>query len=329
MIPRRGPRVTVIGGGTGLSTMLRGLKTTGADITAVVTVTDDGGGSGVLRRELGMLPPGDIRSCILALANAEPRLEQLVNYRFSEGSLAGQSLGNLLLAALNDLCPSFDAAVAALSEVLAITGRVLPVSNDNITLRAHFNDGCTVEGETHITDYKKNSESLITKMELVPGEAKALPAVLRAIDEADLLIMGPGSLYTSVLPNLLIPEVSSHIEKSKALRIYVCNVMTQDGETEHYSASDHVRTLFEQSGARLFDWVLCNSAALPTEALDPYRGENAAPVVVDEQELNNLGVRVIYAPVSGLSGQLVRHDPAALSEALMRFYRTNATTRIV
>ena len=326
---RRGPRITAIGGGTGLSTMLRGLKTTGADLTAIVTVTDDGGGSGILRRELGMLPPGDIRSCILALANAEPRLEQLVNYRFSEGSLAGQSLGNLFLAALNDLCPSFDRAVTAMSEVLAITGRVLPVSNDNITLRAHFNDGRTLEGETHITDYKKSTEALIEKMELVPGTVTALPAVLQAIDETELLIMGPGSLYTSVLPNLLIPEVSAHIARSRALRIYVCNIMTQDGETERYSASDHVRTLFEQSGSKLFDWVLCNSAELPGEALGPYRGENAAPVVIDEQELNNLGVRVVYAPVASVDRHLVRHNPTTLSAALMNFYRTNAITRVV
>lgn len=322
------PRIVAIGGGTGLSTMLRGLKSCPADITAVVTVTDDGGGSGVLRRELGMLPPGDIRNCILALANAEPAMEALMNYRFTEGSLAGQSLGNLVLAAFNELSPSFDKAVETMSQVLAITGRVLPVTNANLVLRARFDNGETISGETSITAYKKSTDALIRRMELAPAGAEALPAVLEAIDRADMLVMGPGSLYTSVLPNLLVGGVAEHIVRSKALKIYVLNVMTQDGETERFTAADHVRTLFEQSGARLFDWVLANSAPVPPDAIQSYSGENAAPVIVDEDELAALGVSVLRAEVSGMRGRLVRHDPQALAAALMEFYRSHATTRV-
>lgn len=324
----RKPRITAIGGGTGLSTMLRGLKGCQADITAVVTVTDDGGGSGVLRRELGMLPPGDIRNCILALANAEPAMEQLMNYRFTEGSLSGQSLGNLVLAAFNELSPSFDKAVESMSQVLAITGRVLPVTNANVVLRASFDNGEIISGETSITDYKKNTDALIERMELAPKGAKALPAVLEAIDRADMIVMGPGSLYTSVLPNLLVGGVAKHIAESDALKIYVLNVMTQDGETERFTAADHVKTLFDQSGAKLFDWVLANNAPVPPDAIQSYAGENAAPVAVDDEALAALDVCVVRAPVSGMKGRFVRHDPRALADALMDFYHQNATTRI-
>ncbi len=322
------PRIAALGGGTGLSTMLRGLKNSGADVTAIVAVTDDGGGSGVLRRELGMLPPGDVRNCILALANAEPIMDKLMNYRFREGSLAGQNMGNLVIAALNEITGSFDQAAEALSQVLAITGRVLPVTTDNIGLYAQFTDGVSIAGETSITDYKKRSDALIRRMVLVPPGAAPLPAALEAIDRADMIVMGPGSLYTSVLPNLLIREVAEHIRASEALKIYVCNVMTQDGETEGYAASDHVKALFDQTGGPLFDWLLANDrpADEATQAL--YRKENANPVHIDDERLATLGVQVIRAPVGAVQGNLFRHDPPALARALMDFYRLHADTRI-
>ena len=325
---RHAPRIAALGGGTGLSTMLRGLKSSGADITAIVTVTDDGGGSGVLRRELGMLPPGDVRNCLLALANAEPVMEQVMNYRFKEGSLAGQNLGNLVLAALNELSGSFDRAVASMSEVLAITGRVLPVTEENLTLYAQFDNGVSIAGETSITDYKKKSDAQIRRMILVPPGAAAMDSVLEAIDRADMIVMGPGSLYTSVLPNLLIRNVAEHIRASDALKIYVCNVMTQDGETEGYTASDHARALFDQTGGKLFDWILVNDRPIDETTLALYRRENAAPVAVDDDKLAALGVQVVRAPVGAVQGSLFRHDPAALARALMDFYRQNATTRI-
>lgn len=328
MSRRTRPRIVAIGGGTGLSTMLRGLKGCDADITAIVTVTDDGGGSGVLRRELGMLPPGDVRNCILALANAEPVMEQMMNYRFKEGSLSGQSLGNLFLAALNDICPSFDKAVSSMSEVLAITGRVLPVTNDNVTLLASFDNGATISGETSITDYKKSTDAVIRRMALMPAGVTPLPEALDAIDRADLIVMGPGSLYTSILPNLLIPELSRHVAEADALKLYVLNIMTQDGETENFTASMHIKTLFEQTGLRLFEHILVNSGTVPPDAIQSYRGENAVPVTVDEDALAALGVSPVYAAVSRMNGVYVRHDPAALARAIMDFYHQNATTRI-
>lgn len=322
------PRIAALGGGTGLSTMLRGLKSSGADVTAIVTVTDDGGGSGVLRRELGMLPPGDVRNCLLALANAEPVMEQVMNHRFKEGSLAGQNLGNLVLAALNELTGSFEEAVASMSQVMAITGRVIPVTDANLSLYAQFDNGVSIAGETSITDYKKSSDALIRRMILVPPGARALPSALEAIDRADMIVMGPGSLYTSVLPNLLIREVAEHIRASDALKVYVCNVMTQDGETEGYSASDHVKALFDQTGGRLFDWVLVNDRPINDEVRALYARENAVPVPIDEEALAALGVQVRRAAVGSVQGSLFRHDPAALSRALMDFYRQNANTRI-
>ncbi len=328
MSRRYAPKIAVLGGGTGQSTMLRGLKAHSDAITAIVTVTDDGGGSGILRRELNMPPPGDIRSCIHALANAEPAMQAMLNYRFHEGSLAGQSLGNLLLAALYDMSPSFDAAVTALSDVLAITGRVLPVTNTDLVLQARFSDGAVIRGETTITDYKKQTDAVITRVSIDPPDAEALPAVLEAIAEADLIVLGPGSLYTSVLPNLLIPGVSDAICASDAVKVYVMNVMTQDGETEGYSAADHVRALFDHGGSKLFSHVLVNDLPIPEEYLAAYRRENAFPVAVSRGELLSLGLKPTFAPVAAWDGKLVRHDPAALSRTLMGIYNKFAATRI-
>lgn len=321
------PRIAALGGGTGLSSMLRGLKTRTPYISSIVTVTDDGGGSGILRRELGMPPPGDIRNCILALANREPLMQEVFNYRFREGSLAGQSLGNLVLAALNDLSPSFDQAVAAMSQVLAITGQVLPVTNEDIALQAEFNDGSLIRGETHITDYKRTTDAIIHRMRLDPPAPPALPAALEAIREADMIVLGPGSLYTSVIPNLLTSGVTEAIRDCPGVKVYVMNVMTQDGETENYTAADHVRALLDHGGSDLFQFVLVNDRPIPAEALSPYRRENAVPVRVDDEALRSLGVTPIYAPVAGWKDGLIRHDPMALANELMKLYYEQAATR--
>ena len=229
-----GPKIAAIGGGTGLSTMLRGLKQYTRNLTAIVTVADDGGGSGMLREDLGMPPPGDIRHCMEALANVEPVMGELLSYRFPKdsGSLGGQSFGNLILAALNGISPSFDQAVARMSEVLAITGRVLPVTNEDVRLEATFENGTSVVGESKISRFKKEQDCRIRKVRLLPEHPPALPETLRAIREADLILLGPGSLYTSVIPNLLVDGVAEAIRASDALKIYICNIMTQDGETE-------------------------------------------------------------------------------------------------
>ena len=320
-------RIAILGGGTGQSTLLRGLKSRSENLTAIVAVTDNGGGSGVLRRELHMPPPGDLRNCIQALANSEPLMQDMINYRFHEGTLAGQSLGNLLLAALYDMSSSLEEAVRRLSQVLAITGQVLPVTNENIALSAMFSDGAVVRGETEITDYKRGTSAVIERVQLEPASPPALPAVLRAISRADMIVLGPGSLYTSVIPNLLTDGVSDAICASRAVKVYVCNVMTQDGETEGYTAAHHIRALRRHGGAELFRYVLLNNRPIPASVAERYRAENAVPVVTDGAELRALGLQPIFAPVASWKGGLVRHDPAALADALMRLYYECAATR--
>ena len=324
---KNAPHIVVLGGGTGLSTMLRGLKNHSENITAIVTVTDDGGGSGVLRRELRMPPPGDIRNCIQALANAEPAMQEMMNYRFHDGSLAGQSLGNLLLAALYDMSPSFDAAVARLSQVLAITGQVLPVTNEDIVLSAHFTDDAVVRGETSITDYKLRSGAVIEHVFLEPALPPALPAALDAIRTADMIVLGPGSLYTSVIPNLLTAGVAEAVRRSGAVKVYIMNVMTQPGETEDYSAADHVRALFHHGGEGLFRYTIVNSRPIPEELAGVYNKLNAAPVAADADALRSMGVEPVFEPVASFRGGLVRHDPAELARAIMNLYCEHAETR--
>lgn len=258
-----GPKIAAIGGGTGLSTMLRGLKKYTDRLTAIVTVADDGGGSGVLRREMGILPPGDVRQCMQALANTEPVMEQLLGYRFPEGQLKGQSFGNLLLAALNGMAGSFEEAVAMMGQVLAISGRVLPVTNADVQLEAVFENGARVVGESHIFNAKKQQDCRIHHVSLVPEHPKALPDALRAISEADLILLGPGSLYTSVIPNLLVDGVADAIRASHAQKFYICNIMTQDGETEGYTAADHLEALQRHGREGIVDLCLANNAPIP------------------------------------------------------------------
>ena len=322
------PKITVIGGGTGLSTMLRGLKRYSEDITAVVTVADDGGGSGMLRQDLGMPPPGDVRNCIQALANTEPTMERLLAYRFTEGVLKGQSFGNLFLAALNGMSETFDEAVRKMSDVLAITGRVLPVTNESVYLAADFDDGTEVLGESLIAEFKKGTDKRIERVRLVPEHPKALPQVIEAIAEADMIVLGPGSLYTSIMPNLITDGVAEAVAGSDAFRIYVLNIMTQDGETEGYTASDHIEAVFSNSGARLFDWCLANSAPIPAELTARYGREGAEPVRVDAGEVERLGVGLISAPVAACASGYVRHDPDALARELLRAYREKSHTRV-
>ena len=322
------PRIVVIGGGTGLSTMLRGLKRQSENITAVVTVADDGGGSGMLRQDLGMPPPGDVRNCIQALANTEPTMEKLLAYRFTEGSLRGQSFGNLFLAALNGMSETFDEAVRKMSEVLAITGRVLPVTNENVYLAAEFDDGSEVTGESHIADAKKERDARIRRVRLIPERPAALPQVLEAIEAADMIVLGPGSLYTSIMPNLLTEGVARAVAESDAFRIYVLNVMTQDGETEGYTASDHIGALFSNSGERLFDWCLANDRPIPERLLERYGAEGAEPVRVDEEAVSALGVGLLRAPVAGWASGYVRHEPEDLARELLRLYREKSHTRV-
>ena len=324
---KKEPAITCIGGGTGLSTMLRGLKLFMPDITAIVAVTDDGGGSGVLRDELGMLPPGDIRNCILALSNVEPTMGELMSCRFDSGSLAGQSFGNLFLAAMNGISESFDKAVARTGEVLAITGRVLPVTNEDVRLKAVFEDGSEVLGESKIPEEKRIHKCRINHVQLVPQAPKALPESIEAILDAEMIVFGPGSLYTSVIPNLLVGGIAEAVATSDAIKLYVCNLMTQPGETDGYTASDHIKALFQHSSEKLFDMCLLNNKPAEPEILKKYIVGGADVVLSDIEEIQKLGVKAYEAPLFGSGNNLARHDPRLLAREIMGIFRENAPTR--
>ncbi|WP_035106963.1 gluconeogenesis factor YvcK family protein [Desulfovirgula thermocuniculi] len=309
---RRGPRIVVIGGGTGLAVLLKGLKRYTSNITAIVTVADDGGSSGRLRGELGMLPPGDIRNCLVALADKESLMEELLQYRFKAGDLAGHNLGNLLLAALNDMVGGFREAVQALSRVLAVRGQVLPVTLDNVVLGAELADGTLVCGESAIPRYKKG----IKRVFLIPGDCSPLPEALRAIAEADAVVLGPGSLYTSVLPNLLVRGIAEALARCRAVRVYVCNIMTQPGETDGYTAADHLQAIFAHAGP-LVDIVVVNQGEVPPRLKARYRREGAVPVVADVPRLRQLGVEVVGADLVHHEGNVVRHHPDRLARLVL------------
>jgi uncharacterized cofD-like protein len=328
-VPKKlGPSIAAIGGGTGLSTMLRGLKYYSEDITAIVTMADDGGGSGVLRHDLGMPPPGDIRNCLEALANVEPVMAELLSYRFASGVLSGQSFGNLFLAALNEMSPSFDTAVRRMSEVLAITGRVLPVTNENVNLEAEFENGARVLGESKIFEFKKKQECRIKRVRLVPEHPKALAESVGAIENADLILLGPGSLYTSIIPNLLVDGIAQAVRESSAVKIYVCNIMTQEGETEGYTASDHIRAIFAHSSPELFGLCLTNSMPIPPEVCALYDVEGAAPIVCDTEKCAGLGVELISKDVAEIRENVVRHDPNALAGEIMSLYAERSSIHL-
>lgn len=311
------PRITAIGGGHGLSTMLRGLKAFTRHITAIVTVADDGGGSGTLRQELGMLPPGDIRNCIQALSNVEPLMAQLLDYRFTDGSLRGQSFGNLFLAALTGMSDRFDQAVSRMCQVLNVTGRVMPVTCDNVQLEAVLSCGRRVLGESRIHDAIAETRSRIRQVRLLPEHPAALPQALDAIAQADLIVLGPGSLYTSLIPNLLVDGVAEALAASPARKVLVMNIMTEEGETEGYTGLDHVSELLRYAPGAI-DCVLANCTPIPASYLPAYQQENAAPLVLDRPGIEALGIPVYERKLLASSGPYVRHDPQALAWELMR-----------
>ncbi|MEA4921299.1 MAG: gluconeogenesis factor YvcK family protein [Clostridiaceae bacterium] len=312
-----GRKIVAIGGGTGLSTLLLGLKEYTDNITAVVSVTDDGGGSGKIRREFGTLPPGDIRNCLLALANTSSMMSDVLNYRFTDGSLAGQSFGNLFLLVLNQICGSFDRAVSSMNEILAVTGRVLPVTNTNINLRAWFEDGTAVEGETSITSKKRDTHFSISQIEIIPSAAVALDSVIEAIEEADLILLGPGSLYTSVIPNLLVGNVANAINHSRAFKIYVQNIMTQDGETENFTASQHIKEVNKYGMGNVIDVCLYNTLEINRNLAAIYRKENSFPVEIDKEKIEAMGIKLFGGEMLARDSMLVRHDPLRLAYNIM------------
>lgn len=313
-----GRKIVVIGGGTGLSTLLLGLKEYTHNITAIVTVTDDGGSSGMLRREFGILPPGDIRNCIHALARTGGLLTPLLNHRFHSGSLKNQNFGNLLLLALNEISGNFTEAVENMSKILAITGRVLPVTEEDIVLQATFEDGSRVTGETSITAAKRANQQNIQKMELVPANPAPLEAVIRAIEEADAIILGPGSLYTSILPNLLVPGVAEAITRASATKLYVMNLMTQSGETENCTALDHIQILQRHTGQQLVDYCVYNTQKINSRLMARYAKEGCQPLVPQDEDLAEAGVTGFGSALLGHDGKFVRHDPLRLAYFVMK-----------
>ncbi|AFY49488.1 hypothetical protein Nos7524_3707 [Nostoc sp. PCC 7524] len=315
----RGPKIVVIGGGTGLSTLLRGLKTYSANITAIVTVADDGGSSGRLRQEFGVLPPGDIRNCLAALADEEKLLTELFQYRFRAGDgLTGHSFGNLFLTAMSDITGDLERAVAASSKVLAVRGQVLPATLSDVRLWAELADGRRIEGESNIP----KAGGTIVNIGCIPANPPALPAAIKAIKEADYIIIGPGSLYTSIIPNLLVTEIADAIAASEAPRIYVCNIMTQPGETQGYSVADHIRAVDVACGQRqLFDAVLVHKKSPSAQSLIRYAQQNSHPVFLDREAVSQLGRRIVLANVmyEDETG-FVRHNPQKLAKVLLKWY---------
>lgn len=307
-------KVVVIGGGTGLSVLLRGLKKFPVDLAAIVTVADDGGSSGRIRDELNIPPPGDVRNVLLALSETEPLFNALMQHRFKNGNgLTGHSLGNLIIAAMTDITGDFFKAVTEFSRVLNVKGKVLPASNQSIVLNAVMTDGTVVTGESQIP----LSEKKIKKVYITPSDVKPLPETLKAIHEADLIVLGPGSLYTSILPNLLVPGIANSIKQAKAKKVYICNVMTQRGETDDYKASDHVQALIEHVGSSLVDTILVNDAKIPDEIAALYALEGAKPVECDAERLRSLGFEVINGTFVQYDHQLIRHDTKKVSRVLL------------
>lgn len=311
-------KVVVIGGGTGLSTMLRGLKQYTSHITAIVTVGDDGGGSGKLREDLGMLPPGDIRNCILALADTEPLMEDLLQYRFTEGSLKGQCFGNLFLAAMAGISENFEDAVQKMSSVLAVKGKVLPVTLDDMKLVAELENGEIIEGESKIPSEVIVRKTRIKKIAIKPIDAKPLEEAIKAINNADVIIMGPGSLYTSIIPNLLVKGIPEAICKSPAKKVYISNVMTQPGETDGFKVSNHLKVLMDYGVAGNIDYVIANNGIIPPDIKEKYARENAELVVLDYENISNLNVNVIEADLIKITKRYVKHNAEKLAELIMK-----------
>lgn len=315
----KGPRIVAVGGGTGLSVMLQGLKEYTTNLSAVVTVADDGGSSGRIRQQFDILPPGDIRNCLVALADAPSLMQELFQFRFDSSSeLSGHSFGNLFITVMTKLTGDFEKAVKESSKVLAIRGQVIPSTLDKVTLSAVYKDGSEAQGEAAIP--KKRIP--IASVHLNPPESRATPEALKAIAQAQAIILGPGSLYTSIIPNLLIKEITDAVSASAALKIYICNVMTQDGETDGYSAYEHIKAIVDHSSPKIIDYCILNSAHLSADVLERYKQENAYPVVMDVQKIRAAGYRVIEDDII-TSGDYVRHDSAKLARIIAGLVQEN------
>jgi uncharacterized cofD-like protein len=310
----RGLKVVTIGGGTGLSVLLSGLKEHTSNISAVVTVADDGGSSGRLRQEFAILPPGDIRNCLVALADAPALMRDLFQFRFNTNSeLSGHSFGNLFITVMTRLTGDFEKAIKETSKVLALRGQVIPSTLNNVVLIAEHKDGTTTVGENNIP----RSHRPIKRVSLDPAQPQATPDAIKAIEEAHVIVLGPGSLYTSIIPNLLIQEIAQAVADSGAIKVYVCNVMTQPGETDGLSVSDHIKALVGHSHPRILDYCIINTGEIPAEILKRYAEESSYLVINDRKKIEDMGYRVIEDDFAVIEKDVIRHDAEKLANIIL------------
>ena len=312
-------RIVLIGGGTGLSTLLRGLKKYPVDLTAIVTVADDGGSSGRLRDDFAIPPPGDVRNVIAALSEVEPLVEEMFQYRFKgKEELGGHSLGNLMLTALTEITGDFSHAIREMSRVLNVNGKVLPAANQRITLLAELIDGTIVKGESKIPTFNTR----IKRVYLSPPDVLPLQEAVNAIENADIIIIGPGSLYTSILPNLLVGGIKKAVLEAKGHKIYICNLMTQAGETSNYTAGDHVQVLYDHVGKNFIQTILINNEEVPKAIREAYIKESAEPVQFDVERLESMGLEVVKKDIANIHDGVVRHETNRVAAWLVE-YATN------
>lgn len=315
-------KIVVFGGGTGLSILLRGLKKYTRELSAVVTVADNGGGSGVLREDLGMLPPGDMRNCIIALSDIEPSMIKLMQHRFKEGYLKGQSFGNLFIAAMYEIFGSYEHALKEIGSIFRLSGKVLPMTLQDAQLKALLDNGEYILGEKDIPEFVRKSGAGIDKVSLVPEVCMPLEETVRDINEADIIVLGPGSLYTSVIPNILVHNIPELISKSKAKKFYICNLMTQPGETDHYNVYDHVNAIIKHSNRYVIDYVIANDELISEDQIANYKFKGAKQVLIDEKQvkkLEEMNVGVICSNFVEIKNNYIRHNSDKIGQLLLNY----------
>lgn len=315
-------KIVVFGGGTGLSILLRGLKKYTKDISAIVTVADNGGGSGVLREDLGMLPPGDMRNCIIALSDIEPIMVSLMQHRFNDGYLKGQSFGNLLIAAMYEIFGDYEHALKEIGSIFRLSGKVLPMTLQDAQLKAHLDNGECILGEKDIPDYVSKSNCKIDRVSLVPEVCTPLEETLKDIKEADVVLLGPGSLYTSVIPNILVSNIAEAIVDSKAKVFYICNLMTQPGETDNYNVYDHVNAIIKHSSRYLIDYVIANDELISESQIQNYKFKGAKQVLVDNEQIKKLeemNIKVISSNFTEIKKNYIRHNSEKIGQLLFNY----------
>lgn len=315
-------KIVVFGGGTGLSILLRGLKKYTKDISAVVTVADNGGGSGVLREDLGMLPPGDMRNCIIALSDIEPIMIRLMQHRFKDGYLKGQSFGNLLIAAMYEIFGNYEHALKEIGSIFRLSGKVLPMTLQDAQLKAYLDDGECILGEKDIPEFVSKSGCKIDRVSLVPESCMPLEETAKDISEADIIVLGPGSLYTSVIPNMLVQNVPKLISESKATVFYICNLMTQPGETDNYNVYDHVNAIIKHSSRYLIDYVIANDKLILESQIENYKFKGARQVVIDEEQIKKLeemNIKVVSSNFVEIRKNYIRHNSDKIGQLLFNY----------